>query len=334
MAKQPNPNSSYVILDDARVFYDRNTDTVHLTIKDKEIPEGIHLSLNSEREDEKRLRKVLRNHGLLNKSDLMKEYSALQVFARGAEGRPAYMPRDSANCVPFGFSAESPMSWNLKKDPHLLVIGEPGSGKSVTLQNIAEYVRAYGKDVNMSLLYSYNPFDKKNGVNKTVRNIEKAKTIVEERYREIVESIARNEEYTPASQVILIVDELSVIVKDDLEAAKMLLGIVRMGSPVGVHVVASSYGTPSDSVAFYESQEKYTLALDINDAFSAMFNLRTHRASNRFLTAEKALLRILDTGCGMLVNSSGKTLVQIVPYREVMEGTGWLSQRRKISNKR
>lgn len=329
MATKPNPKSSYVILDDARVFYDRNADTVHLTVKDKEIPEGIHLSLNPTREDEKRLRKVLENHGLLNKSDLMKEYSALQEFARELKGGPAYMPRDSKNCIPFGFGAAMPMSWNVKKDPHLLVIGELGSGKSVTLLNIAEYVRTYGKAANMSLLYSSNPFDKKDELNETVSRIKEAKAIVEERYLEIVESLARNEEYVPSSQVVLIVDEFSAIVKDDLEAANMLLRIIRMGSPVGVHVVASSYGTPSDSVAFYNSQEKYTLALDINDAFSATFNMRSHRVSNRFFAAEKALLKNLDSGCGMLINSSGKTLVQIVPYQAVMDGKGWFPKNRK-----
>jgi hypothetical protein len=328
MAKKPNPKSSYAILDDARVFYDRNNDTVHLTVKDSEIPEGIHLSLNSEREDEKRLRKVLDNHGLLAKSDLMKEYHALQEIAREFNGGAAHMPRDSRYCIPFGFGAETPMSWDIRKDPHLLVTGDPGSGKSIILQNIAEYVLEYGEYDDMELLSAKYSFDPEYSFDENVRNIKKAKAIVEERYRNIVESMARNEEYLPTERVILIVDDFSSIVKSDLESAKMLLGIIRMGMTVGVHVVSTAHG---DVSSFSGSREACILVHQIHEAFRATFNMRRFTTSAAFSTAEKALFKILNTGCGMLINSSGKTLVQIIPYKEVMNGKGWVAQPRKKS---
>lgn len=321
MAKKPTPKSSYAILDEARVFYDRTNDTVHLTVKDKEIPEGIHLSLNSERADEKRLRRVLDNHGLLTQSDLMKEYELLKKVASEFNGGAAHMPRDSKNHIPFGFGAEVPMSWNIVKDPHLLVIGDPGSGKSVALQNIAEYVLAYGTDAGITLLdagYSLEP-----DAGATIDFIKTTKAIIEARYLEIMEAMAQNIEYVPSSQIILIVDEVSAIVERDLEAAKMLLGIVRMGAPAGVHVVASSYG------GSYYTQEKYEVDQGIKDAFSATFNLRNHHVSNRFSTEEKALLKKLDSGCGMLINSEGKTLVQLIPYQKVLESRGWSPNRRQ-----
>ena len=320
MAKKPNPKSSYVILDSARVYYDQNSDTIHLTIKDKEIPEGIHLSLNARREDEKRLRKVLDSHGLLNKTDLMKEYQALRRFVQEFNGGAAHMWPDTKNHIPFGFSAESPMSWNIQKDPHLLVIGAPGSGKSVILQNIAEYLLTYGEREGMELLYSVDAFDKEYGFVETVINIKKAKAIVEERYREIVEAMANNAEYIPSSKVMLIVDDcLNHLAEHDIETANMLLGIVRMGSQVGVHVAAGSYGPTSNLT---ESPEEYKIVRQLNSAFSATFQMRHYSPSNAFSTAERALFKQLDSGCGMLTNSSGKTLVQIVPYRKVLDDRG------------
>ena len=320
MAKKPNQKSSYLNLDSARVYYDQNNDTVHLTIKDTEIPEGIHLSLNARREDEKRLRKVLDAHGLLNKTDLMKEYQALRRFTQEFSGGAAHMPRDAKNCIPFGFSAESPMSWNIQKDPHLLVIGAPGSGKSVTLQNIAEYVLEYGEHEGMELLYSVDAFDKEFGFTETVVNIKKAKAIVEERYREIVEAMANNKEYIPSSKVILVVDDcLNHLAEQDMETANMLLGIVRMGSHVGVHVASGSYGSTSNLT---ESPEEYKIVRQINSAFSATFQMRHYSPSNAYSTAERALFKQLDGGCGMLINSAGKTLVQIIPYRKVLDERG------------
>lgn len=326
MAKKPNPKSSYVILDSARVYYDPNNDTVHLTVKDKEIPEGIHLSLNARREDEKRLRKVLDNHGLLTKTDLMKEYHALQRLTQEFNGGAAHLPRDSKNYIPFGFSAEVPMSWNIEKDPHLLVVGCPGSGKSVVLQNIAEYVLEYGEDEGMELLYSQNSFETKYTFAETVENIKKAKEIVAERYSKIVESMAKNEEYRPSSKIILIVDGYSHIANEDIETAQMLLGIVRMGSQVGVHVVAASFG-PTSNLA--ENSDEYDIVRRLDFAFSATFQMRHYSPSNSFSPAERALFKNLDSGCGMLINSSGKTLVQIIPYKRVMEGPGWVLGNRK-----
>jgi energy-coupling factor transporter ATP-binding protein EcfA2 len=326
MAKKPTPKSSYVILDEARVFYDQNADTVHLTVKDKEIPEGIHLSLNSERADEKRLRRVLDSHGLLAQSELMKEHELLKKIVSEFNGGAAHMPRDAKNHIPFGFGAEISMSWNIEKDPHLLVIGNPGSGKSVTLQNIAEYVLAYGEGEHMMLLHAER-FSNDMDFDETVRNIKTAKIIVEQRYRDVVDAMAKNEEYAPTAHVILIVDDVIRLVQNNIEAANTLLSIVRMGMTVGVHVVSSSYGSPADFRGFYD-REKYNLVLDINDAFSATFNLRNHQTSNRFSAAEKALLKKLDNGCGMLINSDGKTLVQIIPYKAVMDGKGWASSDR------
>lgn len=328
MAKKPNPKSSYVVLDSARVYYDQNNDTVHLTVKDKEIPEGIHLSLNASREDEKRLRRVLDDHGLLNKSDLMKEYHLLQQIAKEFNRGAAHLTRDARSCIPFGFSAEYPMSWNIRKDPHLLVIGSPGAGKSVALQNIAEYVLEHGEDENMELLYSRNSFEPKYTLDETIENIKQAKAIVEERYSDIVKSMAKNEEYLPSSKIILIVDGFSHIADEDVETAKMLLGIVRMGSQVGVHVVAASFG-PTSNLA--ESPEEYKIVRQLDSAFPATFQMRHYSPSNSFSAAERALFKQFDSGCGMFINSAGKNLVQIIPYKKVLEGPGWVLGNRKYA---
>lgn len=64
MAKKP-AKGNYLTLEDVRITYDKKTDSVHLTSKDKDLPEGgFHLTLNKGREAEQALRSLLINAGM------------------------------------------------------------------------------------------------------------------------------------------------------------------------------------------------------------------------------------------------------------------------------
>lgn len=126
MAIKP-AKGNYLTLEDVRITYDKKTDSIHLTSKDKDLPEGgFHLTLNKGREAEQALRTLLINAGMgkpkeedtIPKSlDFSIEEQTLGLtLGKGADGK-------SVRWIPANY-------------PHLFISGVVGQGKTHALYNL------------------------------------------------------------------------------------------------------------------------------------------------------------------------------------------------------
>ena len=126
MAKKPL-KGNYLTLEDVRISYDKKTGSIHLTSKDKDLPDGgFHLTLNKGREAEQALRSLLINAGM-------------------AEGKiedtiPKLLPfsaKEQANGITLGQGASGRwIRWSPEHSAHMFVSGGTGRGKSVFLRNL------------------------------------------------------------------------------------------------------------------------------------------------------------------------------------------------------
>lgn len=125
MAKKPL-KGNYLTLEDVRISYDKKTDSIHLTSKDKDLPDGgFHLTLNKGREAEQALRSLLIDAGMAQskeENDMPVEDFRLDeqfygiTLGRGANGKA--------------------IRWTPETSPHMFISGGTGRGKSVLLRNI------------------------------------------------------------------------------------------------------------------------------------------------------------------------------------------------------
>lgn len=127
MAKKPL-KGNYLTLEDVRITYDENTDSIHLTSKDKDLPPGgFHLTLNKGRDAEHALRSLLINAGMAKPKEedtipqSVPEFPADHphkgfALGKGARGKVIY--------------------WEPDYSPHMFISGGTGRGKSVFLRNL------------------------------------------------------------------------------------------------------------------------------------------------------------------------------------------------------
>lgn len=126
-----NKSPKYMKLEDVRVFYDEKDGSIHLTSKDKKLPKGkgFHLTLNQGRTAENTLREMLVEQGFIGPDKF--------------DGMPTPLSLDHARpaldewLIPLGrYSAHEEAIWDMNLDPHLVILGHTGSGKSVLMRNI------------------------------------------------------------------------------------------------------------------------------------------------------------------------------------------------------
>ena len=151
------PQKNYMELN-MRVSYDDKTDSVHITSKDKNIPErndGFRLTLNGGSAAEQTLRAMLEDAGIITDEHII----PTALFY----GDIAPSPWDE---FPLGKAGGSKVvTWNPTSSPHLLITGVAGSGKSVIQRNLIFHClqhpsrwRVYGVDPHGVELRSYKKY--------------------------------------------------------------------------------------------------------------------------------------------------------------------------------
>lgn len=252
-----------------RVSYDKKTDTVHLTSKDKDLdaPRGFHLALNGGRDAEYILRSLLEKQGLIpkEKSKTLPEHALLEES-----------PGDGAwNEFPIGIGAnDKEIIWDPTRSPHMLIAGSTGGGKSVIQRNLIfhciQHSDKWGflgidlKRVELSPYVKYEP-----PVLGIATNLEDAYEAVKfaheemfSRYAEMDETAVNNFrdlENAPKALMLMIEEGYILLAltgnqlpeekaKDELrnEMKSKILEISRLGRAAGIHLVFSTQRPSAD----------------------------------------------------------------------------------------
>lgn len=246
-----------------RVSYDKKTDTVHLTSKDKDLQaeRGFHLTLNGGRDAEYILRELLEREGMIpkDKSRILPD----RAFFGDSPSHKTW------NHFPLGLDGnDEEVIWDPTISPHLLLAGSCGSGKSVVQRNIIFHCiqnpdkwSVIGIDLKRVELSEYKNYD--SAVESIAVTLEEASDSIADvhgrmfaRYAEMEEQGVNNyQDLADAPRALmLVIDESYVVLaqtgiktseeveKDALrkEMVKKLAEIARLGRAAGVHLSLSS----------------------------------------------------------------------------------------------
>lgn len=255
-----------------RVSYDKKTDTVHLTSKDKDLQaeRGFHLTLNQGRDAELILRELLVREGLIpkDKSRILPE----KAFFGDSSNHKIW------NHFPLGIDGNNEeVIWDPTVSPHLLLAGSCGSGKSIVLRNIifhciqnADKWSVIGIDLKRVELAEYKKYDSTvESIATTVQESFDAIADVHQRMfdrYEVMEKQGVNNYQDlaePPRAVMLVIDEAYVLLGPILrktleqekeeplreEMSKKLEEIARLGRAAGIYLTISSQRP--DAQVFY-----------------------------------------------------------------------------------
>lgn len=135
-------NKKHVTLDSVRVSYDENTDTIHLTAKDKDFTSSdqFHITLNKDSKTEETLRKVLNKHGVITDDKVKSLPKRADLSSRDSS-------KDTYSEIPLGVLRDgSELKWMVNESPHLFVYGSVGSGKSILERVLLKYTSCFKEE--------------------------------------------------------------------------------------------------------------------------------------------------------------------------------------------
>jgi S-DNA-T family DNA segregation ATPase FtsK/SpoIIIE len=246
-----------------RVSYDKKTDTVHLTSKDKDLQaeRGFHMTLNGGRDAEYILRELLEREGMIpkDKSRILPD----RAFFGDSPSHKIW------NHFPLGLDGnDEEVIWDPTVAPHILLAGSCGSGKSVVQRNIifhciqnSDKWSVIGIDLKQVELSPYKKYD--STVESIATTFEEAFEAIEEAHQrmfdryEVMEKQGVNnyQDLVEAPRALmLVIDEAYVLLapigRKTLEQekeeplreimSKKLEEIARLGRAAGIHLSISS----------------------------------------------------------------------------------------------
>lgn len=253
-------NGKYLTLENVRVYYDEKNDSISLTSKDKDIPQGksFNLTLNNGKEAETILRDMLEEKKMLPESYL----SSLPDYV-GYEDREGPSGWD---VIPLGIGRGGrEISWNTTKAPHLLLNGSTGSGKSIIERLIIDHCLGHADKWRILAVdlkgVEFKAYLSKHAMMGVATNVEDACESIElmhqtmhSRYGIMKEKgINRYQDLDGAQSMIMVIDEIHALAKSGIQtpeserldklvaiAYRQLDDLSRLGRSAGLHLVIAT----------------------------------------------------------------------------------------------
>ena len=214
------------------------------------------------------------------------------------------------NLIPLGLDLdEKVVYWNLKKDPHAMVIGTSGSGKSNLINVLINHILHNYKGCKLFLgdykggmeLSTYENIDNVVSYSESLSDAEKLISDIEAEYTSRVE-IMKKEGYrdyskfvndkpnTSLKRAFVIIDEFSMLLrlnakKDEFDAMETLIDLSKRVRAVGMHIILAC-----------QKPTITNIPSDLKTNVSCIIGMKTRDSHNSELVIEKAGLEKLDIG--------------------------------------
>lgn len=244
----------YLTLEDVRIHYDENKDSIVLTSKDKDIPEGksIYLNLNNGRGAEKVLREMLENAGIIE-SENFKTFPDSISYDNIPENQPWY-------AFPLGVRPNrKTVFWDPNTTGNLLIWGQGGFGKHNADDNLIRHCVNNSDHWSVSVIdYRAAGTDKYSKYRPVVEKIasddETMLAVIDNAYREMrarqtlmddeeVANYRDLESSLPAH--LIIIDDIGVGELVEYNVSRPMYrfyDLLKEGRSAGIHVVISGHG--------------------------------------------------------------------------------------------
>lgn len=259
MAKKPM-RGNYLMLENVRVSYDKKLDSIYLTSKDKDLPQGkgFNLTLNGGREAELTLREMLEDFGMI-------ELSNRSLIPKILHFDTDVVDSDDPHRIPLGQVQEGQeFYWNVESNPHIMLIGGVGSGKSVTQRLLFLHCFKHPEDWSVKAIdlkrIELSEYDSDSRDITIAKSMEQAHdlslSIIQEmnlRYSALYSETAENADETHSNQksILFLIEEIGELIAPREHASEKfnnlqketiaaLKEIIDRGSRVGIHVTISS----------------------------------------------------------------------------------------------
>jgi DNA segregation ATPase FtsK/SpoIIIE-like protein len=251
-------NKKYVNLEGFRVSYRTNDNTIHLTSTDPDFPQGFHLTLKDGSPSEEALRNILIENNIISQKE-EKYIPSRAAFPINEDSDPYVFP--------LGEAADGEVSVNINRNPHFLITGAAGKGKSVVQRNIIAHCTKhkdkwdiYGIENTGELSLAK---DKISNFIEVARTPDEALALLRKIHETMLKRFAQMENegvnsfkelFHPPKSIMLIVDEASYILKANKpeetktlfhsfefndEASDILYKITRIGRAAGIQLALS-----------------------------------------------------------------------------------------------
>lgn len=258
----------YMDVRNVRLFYDEKTNQIRLTSSDPRIEGGLNLRINSGRQNEIAIRNALIKEGVIQE-DFQSPLPTHAVTPKTDRHNPW--------AFPIGQGTKGTVFWKIESNapPHLVVLGSPGSGKTVLTQNLIAHASKHSDEWEVMLGSPQPSID--NEVVFLAHHLNDSAESIQE-IHEMLESLIQGleEDTAPARRILVVIENYDHIFEtaknkigytnmdDKMAYAKLVLEdiaiLIRAGRSAGIHLVIESF-LDEEALKYLNSMNSTTIAL-------------------------------------------------------------------------